>query len=185
MDTALAKGKPSVQRSQVLSEHVFYKAYYISRQETYPFTLGVTQGPSAYYYQRLDAGKKLIEQESSEEKLFILLPPTRLSQISSAAMVAWPECYRTILAKGPTVGIPHLETASQWTVSRPVVKRRTVQVEKSTSLFDAGAVCLLALATAALIAGLVTGIWPVALAGLGPGLLALLDIGGRKWRKKP
>lgn len=46
-------------------------------------------------------------------------------------------------------------------------------------LFDSGAVCLFTLGGAAFAAGLISGVWPVALAALGPWLLLLVDVGGR------
>ena len=57
----------------------------------------------------------------------------------------------------------------------PTLRRSSI-----ASLFDAGTVCLFALGSVALIAGLATGIWPVALAGLGPLLLGLLEVRVRK-----
>ena len=42
-----------------------------------------------------------------------------------------------------------------------------------------GEVCLFSIGGASILAGIVTGIWPVALAGIGPWLLALFDIHDR------
>jgi hypothetical protein len=52
-------------------------------------------------------------------------------------------------------------------------------VEQPKTL-DRGTVCLLVLGVAPLLAGAISGNWPVALAALGPWLLAWLDVAERK-----
>ena len=51
-------------------------------------------------------------------------------------------------------------------------------------LLDANVICLLVLGLAPIIVGSVTGIWPMCLAGIGPWLLAWLDISQRKRGRK-
>lgn len=51
-------------------------------------------------------------------------------------------------------------------------------------LLDANVKCLLGLGCVPIIVGIATGIWPIALAGLGPWLLAWLDISQRKRGRK-
>ena len=51
-------------------------------------------------------------------------------------------------------------------------------------LLDANVKCLLGLGFIPIIVGIATGIWPIALAGVGPWLLAWLDISQRKRRRK-
>jgi len=67
----------------------------------------------------------------------------------------------------------------EWT-SIALGARDSVQEE----LLDANVKCLLGLGIVPIILGIVTGIWPMALAGLGPWLLAWLDIGERRRGRK-
>lgn len=55
-----------------------------------------------------------------------------------------------------------------------------VKVPVRGRLLDTSTKCLLALGSAPVIVGIATGIWPVALAGLGPLLLAWLDTNRRR-----
>ena len=58
--------------------------------------------------------------------------------------------------------------------------RRVIETEH----LDGSTICLLVLGSIPLLAGLITGIWPMALAGLGPWLLACFDIGKRRRERK-
>lgn len=51
-------------------------------------------------------------------------------------------------------------------------------------LLDTNVKCLLGLGVVPIIVGIITGIWPVALAGLGPWLLAWLDTNQRRRERK-
>jgi len=51
-------------------------------------------------------------------------------------------------------------------------------------LLDANVICLLGLGFVPIIVGIATGIWPIALAGPGPWLLAWLDISQRRRGRK-
>ena len=51
-------------------------------------------------------------------------------------------------------------------------------------LIDTNVKCLLGLGVVPIIVGIATGIWPVALAGLGPWLLAWLDTNQRRRERK-
>ena len=65
--------------------------------------------------------------------------------------------------------------------------RRVIETEHYDyhySLLDGSTICLLVLGSIPLLAGLITGIWPMALAGLGPWLLACFDIGKRRRERK-
>ena len=55
-----------------------------------------------------------------------------------------------------------------------------VKVPVRGKLLDANVKCLLGLGFVPIIVARVTGIWPIALAGLGPWLLTWLDINQRK-----
>ena len=59
---------------------------------------------------------------------------------------------------------------------------RVLSAKESTKekLLDANVKCLLGLGFIPIIIGIATGIWPMALVGLGPWLLACLDINQRK-----
>ncbi len=62
-----------------------------------------------------------------------------------------------------------------------------VSAEKGSvygKLLDTNIKCLLGLGAAPIVAGIAIGIWPVALAGLGPWLLAWLDTNQRKRERK-
>lgn len=54
------------------------------------------------------------------------------------------------------------------------------EITEHARVLDKGAISLLVLGIVVLVAGIATGIWPVALAGLGPWLLLIIDISGRK-----
>jgi len=51
-------------------------------------------------------------------------------------------------------------------------------------LLDTNVKCLLGLGVVPIVVGIATGIWPVALAGLGPWLLAWLDTNQRRRERK-
>ena len=51
-------------------------------------------------------------------------------------------------------------------------------------LLDTNTKCLLGLGAIPIVVGIVTGIWPVALAGLGPWLLVWLDTNQRRRERK-
>lgn len=51
-------------------------------------------------------------------------------------------------------------------------------------LLDTNTKCLLGLGVVPIVVGIATGIWPVALAGLGPWLLAWLDTNQRRRERK-
>ena len=62
-----------------------------------------------------------------------------------------------------------------------------VSAKKDSShgkLLDTNVKCLLGLGGVPVVVGIATGIWPVALAGLGPWLLAWLDINQRRRERK-
>ena len=54
----------------------------------------------------------------------------------------------------------------------------------SGTLLDTNVKCLLGLGVVPIIVGIATGIWPVALAGLGPWLLAWFDTNQRRRERK-
>jgi hypothetical protein len=75
----------------------------------------------------------------------------------------------------------HLADGHQFTQYRYVtVAPETRQAVKVTT----GEIFLFAVAAACVVVGVVMSIWPIALAGLGPGLLGLVDMSERRSRGK-
>jgi len=68
---------------------------------------------------------------------------------------------------------------NEWVEAIPVVEDSA-----RGRLLDTNVKCLLALGGVPIIVGIAIGIWPVALVGLGPWLLAWLDISQRRHERK-
>lgn len=68
-------------------------------------------------------------------------------------------------------------------VVEAVIKELPIQRETTehARILDKGSISLFVLGSVVFVAGLATGIWPIALAGLGPWLLLVIDSCGRKW----
>lgn len=73
----------------------------------------------------------------------------------------------------------YIPWSDDWANIAPVVKDSV-----RGRLVDTSTKCLLALGGVPIVVGIATGIWPVALAGLGPLLLAWLDINQQRRKRR-
>jgi len=88
----------------------------------------------------------------------------------------------TLLISKPSVRTSreeHVVEPGEWVEIIPVTGDST-----RGKLLDTGSKCLIALGFVPIIVGIATGIWPVALAGLGPWLLVSFDINRRRHERK-